>query len=149
MIWRISLRARTLVMVALMVSCSSSGDLLLSKGMKQIGAVNFSSAGALGDAFVRIISNGTIWLGILALILSMVSYMVTLSWADYSFVQPAAAIGYAVVPFLGYLLLGESVKPLRWAGVLCIFTGVLLITRTHPRTTEPAPAEQVIVEWHP
>jgi drug/metabolite transporter (DMT)-like permease len=149
MIWRISLRARTLVMVALMVLFTSSGDVLLSKGMKQIGAVNIASAGALAHAFAGILANGAIWFGVLALILSMICYMVTLSWADYSFVQPAAAIGYAVVPFLGYLLLGESVTSLRWAGVLCICTGVLLITRTDPRTTLPVTEEQVIVEWHP
>jgi drug/metabolite transporter (DMT)-like permease len=149
MIWRFSLRARTLVMVALMVLFTSSGDVLLSKGMKQIGAVNVASAGALAHVFVGILANGAIWFGILFLILSMVCYMVTLSWADYSFVQPAAAIGYAVVPLLGYLLLGETVTSLRWAGVLCICLGVLLITRTHPRTTELVPAETVVVEWHP
>jgi drug/metabolite transporter (DMT)-like permease len=126
-------------MVAIMVLCGSTGDVLLSKGMKQIGGVSFHSAAALAGTFLQILQSGTVWLGISFLVLYTVSYMVVLSWADYSYVQPAASIGYAVVPLLGYFVLGESVTAVRWAGLMFICLGVLLITRTHPRTTEPLP----------
>lgn len=139
MLSKLSLRAKTLAMVAIMVSCSSTGDLLLSKGMKQVGTVSFASFDALASTFLQIIGNGTVWLAIFFLSLYTLSYIVVLSWADYSFVQPVAAISYAVVPLMAYLVLGESVKPLRWVGVIFICLGVLLITRTHPRTTEPLP----------
>lgn len=139
MLTGINLRAKTLVIVALMVMCSSTGDIVLSRGMKQVGSVSFASAGALGSSFIHITSSATVWLGILLLSLYTVSYMVVLSWADYSYVQPASAVGYAIVPLLGYLVLGEPVNSLRWVGVLCICLGVLLITQTHPRTTEPQP----------
>jgi len=133
----INLRVKTLAAVALMVMCSSMGDILLSRGMKQIGAVNISSAGALGQTFVRILINGSVWTGIALLIFCTMIYMIVLSWADYSFVQPSAAFSYAIVPVLGYLVLGEPVKTIRWAGVLFIVLGVFLISRTAPRTTEP------------
>lgn len=136
MFWKISLRARTHALVAMMVVCSSTGDVLLSKGMKEIGTVSFASLGALAAIFLHIVGNATVWLGIAFLILYTVSYMVVLSWADYSYVSPASAVGYAVVPLLGYLVLGETVTSQRWAGVLLICVGVLLITRTQPRTTE-------------
>ena len=79
-----------------------------------------------------------IWAGICSLLAFFVSYMLVLSWADYSFVQPASAVGYGVVALLGFLLLGEHVSPLRWAGVLTICLGVVLVGHTPPRTTEPA-----------
>jgi len=59
-----------------------------------------------------------------------------LSWADLSYVQPASAIGYAMVALLGYLLLGESVSPTRWMGVLCICGGVALVGGTDASTTQ-------------
>lgn len=136
MLSRFSLKAKTLAMVALMVLCSSTGDVLLSKGMKQVGSVNFASLGALASTFLHILGNGTLWLGIAFLTLYTVSYMVVLSWADYSYVQPTAAIGYAIVPLLGYLVLGERVTPVRWSGVFFICLGVLVISLTQPRTTE-------------
>ncbi len=130
-----TLRARTYALIVLMVLFSSVGDVLLSKGMKQIGAVSLTSRASLATAFVRTVTSGTIWLGITGLLLFFVCYLVVLSWADYSFVLPASASGYAIVPLLGYVLLGEVVPSTRWLGVVCICLGVLLVGRTPPRTT--------------
>lgn len=130
-----TLRARTYALIVLMVLFSSVGNVLLSKGMKQIGAVSLASRASLATAFVRTVTSGTIWLGITGLLLFFVCYLVVLSWADYSFVLPASASGYAIVPLLGYVLLGEVVPSTRWLGVVCICLGVLLVGRTPPRTT--------------
>ena len=129
-----TLRTRTLALVVLMVLCSSMGDILLSKGMKQIGSVSTGSAGALAAAFRHTVTSGVIWLGVVCLLLFFVFYLVVLSWADYSYVQPASASGYAIVPLLGYIVLGESVTTVRWAGVALICLGVGLVGRTEPRT---------------
>ncbi len=132
------LRKKTHLLVFLMVLTSSVGDVLLSKGMKQVGSVNVASPALLATAFVHTITNGMIWLGILSFLLFFVCYMLVLSWADYSYVMPASAMVYAIVPLLGYALLGEAVTSTRWAGVGCICLGVMLVGRTPPRTTEPS-----------
>ncbi len=131
-----TLRAKTYVLLVLIVAFASVGNVLLSKGMKQVGAVNDWSAAALADLLGRTLSNATIWLGIGSLLLFFVFYLLVLSWADYSYVLPASAAGYAVVPLLGYIVLGEAVTSARWAGVALICLGVALVGRTPPRTTE-------------
>jgi drug/metabolite transporter (DMT)-like permease len=78
----------------------------------------------------------TIWLGIASLLAFFVADLLVLSWADYSFVQPASAMAYGVVAFLSMLLLGETVTPLRWLGIVIICLGVFIVGRTHPRTTQ-------------
>lgn len=60
--------------------------------------------------------------------------MLVLSWADYSFVQPASSLAYGVVALLGYTVLGERVSPLRWMGIAIICLGVFVVTRTGLRT---------------
>lgn len=65
-----------------------------------------------------------------------IAYLLVLSWADYSFVQPASATSYAVVALLGHFALKETISPMRWLGVLVICSGVLVVGNTHPRTTE-------------
>jgi len=102
--------------------------------MKQIGDINDYSPTALTDVFLKTFTNSTIWLGIFSLLVFFVSYLLALSWADFSFVQPASAIGYAVVAVLGYLMLGEIVSPRRWIAVVFICAGVALVGRTEPRT---------------
>jgi drug/metabolite transporter (DMT)-like permease len=128
-------RRRTYLLLATMVFFSSIGNVLLSKGMRQVGEVDSFSPVALLSVFLKTFMNSSIWLGIFSLLLFFVSYLLLLSWADLSYVQPASAIGYAVVALLGYLLLGESVSPTRWMGVLFICGGVALVGGTDPSTT--------------
>ena len=129
------LRIKTFVMILVMVVCANIGDLMLKRGMTQLGAVQLSAAG-LEHAFRFTVTNGTIWIGILFLIGFTVSYMTVMSWADYSYVMPAGAFGYALLTLLAVVFLHETVSPRRWFGVVLICIGVLLVSQTKPRTTE-------------
>jgi uncharacterized membrane protein len=122
-------------MVLLMVVCANTGDLLLKKGMLQIGAVQTTPVG-IWQALLSTIHNGTIWLGILFLIAFTFCYMTAVSWADYSYVMPAGAFGYAIQTALAVVILHEEVSTERWMGVVLIVAGVLLVGQTHPSTTE-------------
>lgn len=133
----IGLHIKTYVLISLMVIFGPLGNVLLGKGMKSIGTVNLENASAAWDVLVRILSSGTIWLGIGSLITFFVAYMLVLSWADYSYVQPASAVAYCMVALLAHFMLREVVTPLRWAGVALICVGVLVVGQTPPRTTEP------------
>lgn len=135
------LRIKTLVMVFSMVVCANAGDLLLKRGMSEIGPVQLTIRG-IAEAFRLIVTSGTVWAAILFLTGFLVSYMTVLSWADYSYVMPAGAFGYAVLTFLAVIFLHESVSPRRWFGVFLICVGVLLVGQTKPRTTE-VPSEAV------
>ena len=131
----IRLRKRTYVLMASMVFFSSLGNVLLGKGMKQVGEIADFSPIALIHIFFKVFINSNIWFGIVSLLLFFVSYMLLLTWADLSYVMPASAIGYAVVPLMGYLMLGELISPTRWIGVLFICAGVALVGGTEPGTT--------------
>jgi drug/metabolite transporter (DMT)-like permease len=129
-----TLQVKTWLFLAIMVWFSSLGNVLLSKGMKQIGQLQQWPAALLFRTFIKILSSGMIWFGIASLLFFFVFYLLLLSWADYSYVLPASAAGYAVVPLLGYLLLGEVVTLIRWAGVALICLGVVLVSGTPPNT---------------
>jgi drug/metabolite transporter (DMT)-like permease len=130
------LHGKTIFLIALMAVFGALGDVLLRKGMEQVGAVSSLHPAVLLSTFERIFRSGPIWLGIISLLLFFLAYLLVLSWADYSYVQPASATGYLFVAVLGYLLLGEVVPRMRWVGVLVICLGVLLVGGTPPRTTE-------------
>ena len=127
---------KTYALLASIVFFSSLGNVLLGRGMKEIGEIVDFSPAALTAVFVKIFTNGSIWLGILSLLIFFVLYLLLLSWADLSYVQPASAIGYALVAVLGYFILGEIISATRWTGVLLISAGVALVGGTEPRTTD-------------
>src|SRR4030095_12118104 len=129
------LRIKTLIMVLAMVVCAVVGDLLLRRGMSETGAVQFTAAG-LEHALVAMMSSATIWLGIVFLLGFMATQMTVMSWADYSYVMPAGAFGYALQTFLAVVILHEAVSARRWIGVMLICVGVVLVGQTKPRTTE-------------
>jgi len=128
------LRFKTLAMVLLMVVCANTGDLMLARGMKQIGNVVISVSG-LQHALWMTIQNASIWIGIAFLIGFTLCYMTAVSWADYSFVMPAGAFGYAIQTMLAIVVLHEVVSPRLWIGVILICAGVLLVGQTKPNTT--------------
>ena len=138
------LRIKTLIMVLAMVVCAVTGDLLLKHGASEVGAVHFTASG-LGHALIEMGSSGMIWLGILFLLGFMATQMTVMSWADYSYVMPAGAFGYALQTFLAVVVLHEMVSMKRWIGVFLICVGVVLVGQTKPRTTEAAAAVEKAV----
>jgi drug/metabolite transporter (DMT)-like permease len=128
---------KTYVLLFLLVLLGSVGNTILSKGMKDAGDLDITHFAPLVAGTARVLTSGTIWLGIVMMLMFMVCHMLVLSWADYSFVMPFSAIAYALVPLFGYLFLHEHVSAARWLGIVLIVLGVVLINRTPHRTTAP------------
>jgi drug/metabolite transporter (DMT)-like permease len=132
------LHLKTYLLICLMVIFGPLGNVLLGKGMKGIGVAALTTPAETIDLLLRVLSSGTIWLGIGSLITFFVANMLVLSWADYSYVQPASSVAYGMVALLAHFLLREVVTPMRWVGVAIICLGVLIVGHTPPRTTEPS-----------
>src|ERR1700719_266807 len=103
------LHLKTYVLIFFIVLFAPLGNVLLSKGMKGIGSAKNWAPSDIGYVFVSIMTSSCIWLGIACLLASFMAYMLVLTWADYSYVQPASSFSYAVVATLGYFILGETV----------------------------------------
>jgi len=131
------LRFKTYLLILIMVIFGPVGDVLLREGMRRTGKLTTWAPAGVFHFFVRTFTIGTIWLGIGSLVVFFVAYMLVLSWADFSYVQPASTLSYGVVALMGYFLLGESVSLTQWTGVGIICLGVFVVGHTHPRTTEP------------
>jgi drug/metabolite transporter (DMT)-like permease len=130
------LHLKTYFLIAVMVIAGPIGNLLIAKAMKQTGPIVYWPPSELLHVFLRVFGGFTIWAGIACLIAFIVAFMLALSMADYSYVQPAAALGYVMIALLGVFVLGEKVSPLHWAGIAVICLGVSFVRGTHPRTTE-------------
>jgi len=122
-------------MIVISIILGPLGNVFLGKAMKNVGAITFAKSGDLALTASRILTSGYIWLGIACLLGFFVVHMLLLTWADYSYVQPATSLSYLSISLLSYLVLGEMISPLRWLGVAVICLGVFLVGRTPPNTT--------------
>jgi drug/metabolite transporter (DMT)-like permease len=128
------LHLKTFLLILVMVIAGPLGNVLLSKGMKQTGSLAWWPPSVALHTVVRVLGNGSIWLGVASLLTFFLANILVLSWADYSFVQPASSVAYGVSALLGYFMLGEPVSPLRWTGIAIICLGVFVVGQTSPQS---------------
>ncbi|MFP3868652.1 MAG: EamA family transporter [Desulfobacteraceae bacterium] len=121
---------KTLFTLIIAIFSVSIGDVLLSRGMKQIGAVSTYQPRALLKLGVQIFSHPYIILGILCLAVFFFLWLAVLSWSDLSFALPLTALSYVVTAILAHYLLEETITPIRWAGTFLICIGVVLVTKS-------------------
>jgi len=111
------------------VLASATGDVLMSRAMKDIGDL-----GAMwrikgpGEVFRRVAHSRLFLLGLLSMAIAFFSLLFALSWEDVSVVGPASAsITFVANAFGARLFLHEKVGLRRWAAVLLVGGGVYLL----------------------
>ena len=122
-------------MILISIILGPLGNVFLGKAMKSVGSLTSGRILDLVPIASQVLMSGYIWLGIACLLGFFIVHMLLLTWADYSYVQPATSLSYVSITMLSYLLLGEVISPLRWLGVTVICLGVFVVGRTSPSTT--------------
>ncbi len=131
---RFHLKLKTYIFITLMVVLNPISNILMKQGMDKVGPMASWAPSRVLQFFVHAFSIGTIWVAIACLMGFFVSYLLVLSWADYTFVQPSAALSNGLTAVLALLILHEFISPVRWLGIACICGGVFFVGRTHPQT---------------
>jgi transporter family protein len=114
-------------LLALLISTQVLGDIGLSRGMKDFGAVNPLDFSTLLPLGLYLITNIWIWIGLSFLIVSLVLYLTAISRLDLSFVLPIHSFSYVVNAIFAGFLLGEHISKMRWLSTFIICFGVLFI----------------------
>lgn len=113
---------KVVVVMLLATLAVSLGEALLSKGMKLTNVPT-----AAGWMQARAVLNRYVICGTMLMTAYFGLYMLALRWADLSFVLPLTAVSYLLGALLAKFYLGEHVSPTRWAGVLIITLGVIVV----------------------
>jgi drug/metabolite transporter (DMT)-like permease len=111
------------------VLASTSGDVLLSHAMKQVGDVG-ELRRRCGTLLVigRVLRTRTFLLGLCCMGLAFYSLLFALSWNDVSLVGPAAAsLTFVANAFAARIFLKEKVDHRRWLAALFVGAGVFLL----------------------
>jgi drug/metabolite transporter (DMT)-like permease len=121
--------AHAWVAIAAIVLASTTGDVLLSRAMKQVGDVGeLRRRGGALTVVGRVLSNPNFLLGVVAMTLAFYSLLVGLSWADVSVVGPAAAaLTFVANALAARIFLHERVDRRRWIAALLVAGGVALL----------------------
>jgi drug/metabolite transporter (DMT)-like permease len=115
------------ILVAIIASSNTVGDLLNTAGMKRIGAVEDLSLRSFLQLLLAIFRSPMVLGGIAALAIGFFAIMSLLSIATVSFAIPATASSYLVETLLAKYILKEDVRWRRWAASGLVVIGVVLL----------------------
>jgi len=121
---------KTLIVMLMAVTAGTVGDILLAKGMKEMGDISAMNLRGIMDAALRALTNPKLIVGTSMLAVFFFLWLAVLSWEDLSVALPMQALNYVLVAFLSQYFLGEVVSPLRWAGTVLVCIGVMMITKS-------------------
>jgi drug/metabolite transporter (DMT)-like permease len=121
---------KTVIVMFLAITAGTVGDILLAKGMKQMGDMSAMNLRGIMDTAVRALTNPKLIIGTTMLAVFFFLWLAVLSWEDLSVALPMQALNYVLVAFLSQYFLGETVSPLRWAGTVLVCVGVMMITKS-------------------
>lgn len=117
--------------IAMVVTASTAGDILLAKAMRQIGDLGLlrQKKGIFAVA-LRVLGSAQFLLAVGFMALAFFSLLIGLSWADVSLVAPAAAsLTFVTNAVAARIFLKENVDHRRWFAALFVAAGVSLIAQ--------------------
>ena len=121
--------AATWAGIAAIVITATSGDILQSRAMKEIGDLGaFRKSQGFFQVVRRVVASPQFMLGLLFMALAFASLVVTLSWAAVSIVGPASAsLTFIANALAARVFLKEHVDHRRWLAAAFVAAGVALL----------------------
>ena len=120
----------TILIVIVQTVAMTAGDLLLAKGMKQVGDIAVLSPTLFLMKMSLTIRNVWILTGVAFLAVSLLLWLAVLSRAPLSLAVPMTAIAYILNALAAKYLLLEMVSGMRWTATGVIALGVLLLMKS-------------------
>lgn len=121
---------KTILIVLMQVVVMTVGDLLLAKGMKQVGDIAVLSPTVFFMKMSLTARNIWILAGTACLAGSLLLWLAALSRAPLSLAVPLTATAYILNAFAAKYILFETISGMRWTATGIIAIGVLMLIKS-------------------
>ncbi len=121
---------KIVAMIVISVSISAVAQLLLKMGMSHSNVQQALDLHDPGGLFASIISNGSVWAGLLLYLLGAALWLIVLARADVSVAYPFVSLGFLLTLVFGFFILHEPVSVARLGGTILVILGVLIIAHS-------------------
>jgi multidrug transporter EmrE-like cation transporter len=119
----------TFALVVTGVLLNAFAQLALKASVRDTGVIEVSAAAALPTA-VKLAAEPWLWFGLGCYVISVVVWILALSRVDVSIAYPMLSLGYVVNALAAWAWLGESMNPVKVAGIGIIILGVFVLARS-------------------
>lgn len=116
-------------LVFISVVAMSGAQLLLKKGLLQVGAFSLNIS-EIGSFFMKAYTNVYVISAVILTVITALAWILAVSKAELSHIYPFMALSYVLVALFSLVIFKEDVNALRWAGIAAIVIGVILVSRS-------------------
>lgn len=113
------------IFILISIVFNIAGQSILKFGVNKLGALSFNF-----DHIVKAFTSPLVLSGLTLYVISSVFWILGLSHKDLSFAYPMLSVGYIVVVLVSWKFLGETITPLRLAGILLISLGLIFVFKS-------------------
>lgn len=119
-----------ITLLAICILAGAFGQISWKHAMSNMEKIeNFEGLLSLETMF-NIITNKYILLGLLLYGSAFFLWLSAMSTLEISFMYPMLSLAYVLTAALAFVFLGEEVTLIRWAGIVLVMLGCILIMRS-------------------
>jgi drug/metabolite transporter (DMT)-like permease len=118
--------------LALSVVCVLISELMLKRGASDIA----NPDNAWSWTGINGLSSPLVWLAILFIIASFITWLYVLKYIPLSIAFPLSRVVDALVPICCWIFLGEMISPRRWIGIALVVIGLAIVAKPVARMEE-------------
>jgi drug/metabolite transporter (DMT)-like permease len=100
--------------------------------------ISIASAGDLAGFIASVAASPFLWLALALVLVTFLVWSYILTKIDLSVATPVASFSYIGVPLVSMIFLREAISVQRWAGIVLILIGVILVSASSHRRESPA-----------
>jgi drug/metabolite transporter (DMT)-like permease len=120
---------RPLILVLISIGCGLGALYLVRAALVDVGGFTLDARTGV-EQFGRLLGEWRFWAGAVLLAGVMAISLELYGSEELSKVVPLYSLSYVVIALVGKVFLGEDVAAMRWAGILAIVCGVVLLQRS-------------------
>ena len=119
---------KVIVILIVALVLEAIGVVCLSAGLKEIGGMKDVTTSEISRVIRRGATHPKLLLGVLLETLFFLCLLFLLQRHDVSLIWPLTSLGFVLTAFSAHFILGEQVSATRWAGVILIVVGAVLVS---------------------
>ena len=119
---------KIILLVLLSEAITVIGQILFKKSTNNIGTYNLRNGSDRIRFLSEIFTRPHLWLGVLAMGLGLIVWLLAIAQGDLSLVFPMGSLQYILILFLAHKFLGEKIDRMKLIGTLLVMAGIVLMS---------------------
>ena len=119
---------KIILLVLLSEAITVIGQVLFKKSTNTIGTYNLRVGSDRIRFFSEIFTRPYLWLGVLAMAIGLVVWLLAIAQGNLSLVFPIGSLQYVLILFLAHKFLGEKIDRMKLIGTLLVMAGIVFMS---------------------